>query len=437
MGDLQPEEIGPLSNITGRSRWQIREILRNIRQNRAPAFVLGGTTSNGLSFVRSLGRKGVPVVAIGTLASAAMKSRYGVKVELQDVTDDEIQHLSFLRTVGKQLPVKGVLIPTSDAYVLFMSRNRASLEEYYDFVLSEHSVLEIITNKKLQYQFASDIDIPVPRTFSPERPGNIEQVAIHVSYPCIIKPASSHLWGKYQRQNGLRGSGKVAVAESRSELIRQYKEMSKSGLELLVQERIEGGDDHFYALMTYLNRASQPLAIFTKRKIRQWPVDYGNGSFQTSVWEPEIAELGLKLLKAMGYRGMAMIEFKKDPRDGKFKLIELNPRSVLPQQIAIDCGVDFPFIVYQDARGQQVVPVNTFKTGVKWINFEDDVQSYLQYRRTNKLSLLSWLRSIKDARSFAYFAWYDPAPFLLVTLALAKRVFIGTFRKWWLRPNPP
>jgi predicted ATP-grasp superfamily ATP-dependent carboligase len=392
--------------------------LQRLKPTQPAAFILGGRSPNGLSFVRSLGRRGIPVAAIDTVNGPGMRSRYCFPVQQPEVTNDDAPLLSFLEQIGQKLPTKGVVIATGDAYVLFLSKHRSALGKYYNSVLAEDSVLKTIANKKLQYKYAAKLGIPMPKTFSVGNGASIATIAEEMSYPCVIKPAYSHLWRRHRKQNAVTGMSKLAVADSPQQLIELYDQMSKSGVEMLVQEQVPGGDDRFYSLLTYLDRSSQPLAIFTKRKLRQWPVDHGDGSFQISVQEPQVAELGLRLLQGVGFRGLATVEFKKDPRNDTFKLIEVNPRSVLGQQLAVDCGVDLPYIAYQDALGEPVQPVEAFKSGVKWINLGYDVKSFLEYRRRKRLGLFAWLRSIKDARSYAYFAWDDPMPFVSTTLGL-------------------
>ena len=393
--------------------------LRRLKPARPAAFILGGRTPNGLSFVRSLGRRGIPVAAIDKVNGPGMRSRYCLPVLQPEVTSDDTALFSFLERIGQKLPAKGVVIATGDAYVLFLSKHRSALGKYYNFVLAEDSVLQTIANKKLQYQYAAKLGIPMPKTFSVTDGTSITTIAEEMSYPCIIKPAYSHLWRRHRQHHAVNGMSKLAVANTPQQLIELYGQMSKSGVEMLVQEQVPGGDDRFYSLVTYLDRTSQPLAVFTRRKLRQWPVDHGDGSLQISVREPKVAEQGLQLLQGIGFRGLATVEFKKDPRDDTFKLIEVNPRSGLPQQLAVDCGVDVPYIAYQDALGNPPARVDSYKVGVKWLNLGYDVKSFREYHRRKRLGVLPWLRSIKDARSYAYFAWDDLMPFFSISLGLA------------------
>lgn len=139
-------------------------------------------------------------------------------------------------------------------------------------------------------------------------------------------------------------------------------------------------------------------------------MDYGNSSFATSTLEPSVVDLSMKLLTSIRYQGLAGVEFKKDPRDGAFRLMEVNPRSGMSEGLAVDSGVDIPYIAYRDALGLHVEPVDTYQVGVKWIDLGWDISSYWHRRQTTGLSFWTWARSVAGARSYAYFAWDDPLP---------------------------
>ena len=251
-------------------------------------------------------------------------------------------------------------------------------------------------------------------------PGAYRRWQASLPTPCVIKPAYSDLWFRHRESTGAGGWGKLALAKSRSELVAAYDEMARSGVELIVQEVVEGGDDQLYAVWAYLDERSEPLALFARRKLRQWPLGYGVGCLSVSVRQPEVVEYGLKLLKSVGFRGLANIEFKMDAKDGELKLIEVNVRGGSQMALPVDAGVDFPYIVYQDGLGEPVEPASAYSEGVKWIDFGMDVMAALEHRRQGRLSIWSWLQSIWDCRSYAYFAWDDPVPFLRHAAGLGR-----------------
>ena len=119
-------------------------------------------------------------------------------------------------------------------------------------------------------------------------------------------------------------------------------------------------------------------------------------------------EQGLTLLREMGYCGLADVEFKRDPRDGSYKLLEINVRCATQVGLAIDLGIDFPFIAYRDALGQVFDPVMDYDEGRYWIDLGQDFGSFL--RSEAPLGWAAWLRSVARARSHAFLALDDPKP---------------------------
>jgi len=213
---------------------------------------------------------------------------------------------------------------------------------------------------------------------------------------------------------------KAAHIETPQELHTAFRQMSEGGVELLVQERIEGDDARLYSLYTYFNRQSEPLATFVMQKRRQWPPMYGNGSFSVSCRQAEVEALGVKLLSHVGYRGVANLEFKQDPKDGEFKLIEVNVRCGNRIALAIASGVDIPTIMYRDILGEPVTPVHDFRTGVTWVDLIPDCASFLYKRRVDRSSLWTWVSSTVRSKSHSFFAYDDPMPFFVELCKAAK-----------------
>lgn len=399
-------------------------IPERVRRTESPAVVLG-VGSNGLSFMRSLGRRRIPVTAVEAWRELGMLSRYCRPFVSPDPVGDESATLRFFEDLARELRSRGVLLATTDAFVSFIAKYHSELERHYDFNVSDLTTIESLTNKKRQYDFARSMGVPIPRTLFPSE-ADIERIATDMTYPCILKPHYSHLWQKYLAAHPEQRWGKVAEVQSPPELVQTHQEMSRSGLKFMVQEKIGGGDDQLYGVLTYLDRSGEALAIFTKRKLRQCPKDYGVGSFQIGVWEPEVAELGLRLLRGLKFRGLAGVEFKKDANDGQLKLMEINPRSISQTYHAVASGVDVPYIAYRDALGARVEPAMRFREGIKWLNFGLDLESFRAYRRERVLELAQWVQSWKGERCYAFFAWDDPMP---GTVGLGQ-VLLDEARRW-------
>ena len=132
----------------------------------------------------------------------------------------------------------------------------------------------------------------------------------------------------------------------------------------LIQESIPRKGEAF-GVSALFNKDSKLRAVFVHKRLREYPVTGGPSTLRESVKNPKVQELGLKLLKALDWVGVAMVEFKVDPRDGEPKLMEINPRFWGSLQLAILSGVDFPYLIYRMAKEGDVKPILDYKIGVR------------------------------------------------------------------------
>ncbi|MBN1826811.1 MAG: hypothetical protein JW958_11150 [Candidatus Eisenbacteria bacterium] len=383
-----------------------------------PAAIILGASPNGLSFVRSIGRRGVPVVVMeGPGDLPGLHSRYGIGVRMPDPVERHDFWMETLLSIGRSLPVRPVLIPTGDVHVLMVSRERASLCRYFRFVLPDEEVVEKLPNKREQYGLAERNGLEAPKTFYPESEEEAIAAGDAVGFPCIVKPYYSHLWKRHKE-------GKLLEVADREELRRAFAEGARIGQAVMVQEKIPGGDDQLFGLLVYYDRETRPICLFTKRKLRQNPVEYGDGSFQVSVRIPELMEMGDRFCRAIGYQGLGGFEWKRDPRDGRYKLIELNPRSVSAESLTTASGMDIPWIAYRDiGELERLEPTDSFREGVYWVNLRWDFHSFQQNRRRGNLTFFGWAGSLlgKPLRH-AFLDWRDPAPAWRVAWAAARNL---------------
>jgi predicted ATP-grasp superfamily ATP-dependent carboligase len=194
-------------------------------------------------------------------------------------------------------------------------------------------------------------------------------------------------------------------------LIALFAEIFAAGQTALVQSFIAGPNTNHRKVCAYFDAAGRELAVVCMRKIRQYPVDFGVGTLMETVVEPEVRELGLRFFRALRWRGPGSIEFKRDEHDGRWKLIELNPRLWQQHALAATAGVSFPLIQYLDATGR-TVPQSDYAVGVRWLDEFRDPRSALEHQRHGRLTLTGWARSLRSVRSWSLWAADDPGPFL-------------------------
>lgn len=375
---------------------------------------------NSLSAARSLGRAGLDV----TLASppedlTIRRSRYVSRFVALDALDDlAVDRLLQLAEGSGSTPF---LFATGDEDALLVARHRERLADRYCFVLPEYEAMEAIVDKARLYATASRNGIPHPRFHVVHEAADIEAAIRAVATPCYVKPAMGHEWRRVRR-------GKLEKADNPAQLRRILEDFVALRLTAIPIEIIPGEDSDIYGLSTYIDRDGKPAGWRTKRKLRQYPVGVGDGSLQEIADEPAVVELGLRLLQITGHRGAATVEFRRDPRDGRFVLMEINVRTVSGQQLVTSSGLDVPLIAYRDAM-RQPLPAQAKVRRVRWLRLGLDLRAFRELRDQGKLSALGWVASVVRARSFAYFAWDDPAPFFARFGKWIERQLKGRFRR--------
>ena len=242
------------------------------------AFILS-LFDTGLGAIRSLGRVGVPVVGLDwDPAMPGFKSRYCTPKLCPHPVHQPDELARFLIEDGKRLDRPGILFPASDAFVLFLSRYRDELAPYFRFALPPAHVLEAMVNKRRQYELAEQVGTPYATTVYPETMADVQAMKDQVDYPAFIKPYYGHLWR--ERFGGTHKGFKVYTPE---ELITRFEEILPTGLEVMVQSIILGPNTNHFKVSAYIGQSGEPLAVFTLRKIRQYPTEFGVGSLVESL----------------------------------------------------------------------------------------------------------------------------------------------------------
>jgi predicted ATP-grasp superfamily ATP-dependent carboligase len=182
--------------------------------------------------------------------------------------------------------------------------------------------------------------------------------------------------------------------------------------EPMVQELIPGGDDELYSLGAYLGDDLEPLGLFCGRKLRQTPPGIGTARLGEAVWVDEVVEAGLDLLRALGCNGLSQVEYKRDPRDGRFRLMEINGRCYLSHALATRCGVNYPLLTWQEhAQRQRVKAARNGWRGV-WLHMHADLLYTAVQERGPDWKWGDFIRSYTGPWIDAVWSAADPAPFV-------------------------
>ena len=320
-----------------------------------PAVVVDVGWVNGLAAIRSLGRAGVPVLALDHRRSAlGFRSRYAEPVLCPDPQDEEA-FVSFLGELEVDGPAP--VFPTHDEPLNAIARAGDRLGERFRFPFPSWDVLAQIQSKRTQLEAAERAGIAVPRWAAPGSAAEAHEAADELGYPALVKPSSTEGFKRRFGRQAFR-------CESGPEVERAYTEAEQ--YEPLVQELVPGGDDRLYTLGSYLTVDGEPLGLFCGRKLRQTPPVVGTCRVGEAVWVDEVVEQGLALLKTLRHTGLSQVEFKLDPRDGSYRLMEVNPRLWQWHGLAAACGVDLPRIAYEDLLGERPAAVSMNGRRRRW-----------------------------------------------------------------------
>ena len=384
------------------------------------AIVIGGDYQ-GLGIVRSLGRRGVPVCVIDDEYSIARFSRYAKSFVSLANLRDERHVVDSLLEIGKRRGLDGwVLYPTREELVAALSHNRAELSKVFRVPTPDWESVKWAWDKRNTYRLAQELDIPIPVTHYPE---NVDQLAQldRLTPPFAIKPAIKEHFFYATKAKAWR-------ANSHSELrtlFEKASELAGDG-EIMVQELIPGGGSQQFSYCAFF-RNGAAVGKMVVRRTRQHPLQFGRAStYVETVDIPLLEELSERFLRAIDYYGLVELEYKLDPRDSQYKLLDVNARTWGYHSLGAKAGVDFSYMLYSDQVG---LPVSMYKgrPGVAWVRTTTDLPAAMMGMLSGETNLKGYLRSLRNCNVEAVFSASDPLPGLaevaLIPYLALKRGF--------------
>jgi predicted ATP-grasp superfamily ATP-dependent carboligase len=386
------------------------------------AVVLGqgmaGATS--LAVVRDLGRSAIPVIALsGTRLSPARHSRYCTFRRCPDAEREPSALLDFLIAQARRHEKPCVLFATGDAQAWFVAQHACELRPWFRFADLPRDLLLTLLDKYTQAELVRNLGVAIPATVCPTESSEADCIAKQLGFPVFIKPRISRRWPYL-------GHNKGFVANNLGELRARLHWALGAGFEVLVQSIVQGPDTNLRSVYCYAGAGGREVAC-CYGILRKYPAGYGFGVFAESVDDPELARLALHLLRRIGLHGVAELEFKRDERDGEWRLIEINPRFALQHGLVSAAGANLASLAYFDLIGAQTEMLQ-YRAGVRWLMAGLDLQASLGQWRRGELGMLQWLRSFRGLRTEALFSRDDPGPALAYLLRSPRYLWEAAFR---------
>ncbi|HOV79236.1 MAG TPA: ATP-grasp domain-containing protein [Bacillota bacterium] len=305
-----------------------------------------------LAAIRSLGKKGVGVMAgEETRWATALFSRYCARgFVYPSPKKNPGEFLSWLLDTLERYPCD-VLFPMDDSVLEVVAGNRELIARHCKVPIPEKEVYDLAADKAVSVTLAGEAGLDRPETVIPRDFDELKQGVSRLDFPVVVKPRKS---------SGSRG---MQVVSEEKDLADVYMKVHKEHPRPLVQEYLGIGDKYDVCLL--FDRSSKLKASFVQKEIRHFPIGRGPSTVQESVWRPDLVEKAARLLQKMKWYGVAEVEFMVDPRDGKEKFMEINPRFWGSLHMSILAGVDFPWLLYRLAVDGDVEEVFTYTAGLK------------------------------------------------------------------------
>jgi len=375
--------------------------------------------------MRSLGVNGIELIGIDENPQApGLLSRYCSQKYIHSLDPARQEDLlRFLTELAGKLGRRAVLIPTSDDTSVFTARFRDELREYYSFQDNSLWLVENLASKEGMFKLARKNNFPTPFTVFPKNRKEVEQYSQETRYPVMLKGIDGN---RLERRTGK----KMVLVENSEALLREYLILEDpDNPNLMIQEYIPGGDDQVFIFNGYFDKNSDCLVGFTGFKLRQFPIHVGCAALGECSWIQQVADQTIHFLKQVGYQGIVDIGYRLDPRDGVYKVLDINPRVGQAFRLFLaENEMDVIRALYLNLTGQEVPP-SICREKRRWAIEDFDVVSSLHYHWEGSLTFREWLTSFKGLEETLWFDWKDVRPFLKMVMGLLQKCAIWAGKK--------
>ncbi|TQR11852.1 carboxylate--amine ligase [Psychrobacillus lasiicapitis] len=362
-----------------------------------PVFITDGLLRKSLSTTRSLGKRGIPTIAgEKSWLSPSGYSKYCRK-RVKYPSPETKPHL-FMKWLVQFLQKENhpIFLPMDDAVMELVMEHRDEITTISKCLLPTKSSYAVAADKYETMRLATKQKIDCPATYLAKNLEDLREIAEMASFPLIIKPRKS---------SGSRGIRQVPNKEA---LVPIFLEIRQEYAEVLIQEFIPLGDRYDVCLLYDGNHEIR--ASFVQREVRHFPIAMGPSTVQESVIYDDLIERSKKLLKPLGWSGIVEVEYMMDSRTNVPILLEINPRFWNSLDLSIQSGIDFPYLLYQLAQGEEVSVPTHYEIGrrSRWL-FPGDVLHFLW--NPKRLKMKPSILSGKKQRLYDdTFSINDPIP---------------------------
>lgn len=376
-----------------------------------------------LGAVRSLGRMGVRVHAnVASRREPLQTSRYADRAVVwrtwPSTPEQVVERLTAWARTHAERPV---LIPVDDAAAVTVAEHGNRLSEHFLFPRQDAAFVRELSDKLVLARRCEEWGVPAPRTVAPRSRAEAEEIGRELTFPVVVKRIANRSQSDYDEPS-------VRIVTDPEQLSRLWDRLEARGAadNYLLQEFIPGGPESVWMFNGYFDDRSRCLVSYTGFKLRQYPPGQGPTTLGECRRNETVAELAVQLLGGLGYRGIVDAGFRYDARDGRYKLLDVNPRIGATFRLFVTpSGTDVARAMYLDLTSRPV-PTDEPEDGRRWLVEPLDLRTCLRDAR----ALRGWPRSLRGVRELAWAAADDPLPAAAMTAAAAARAVAA------VRPRP-
>lgn len=390
---------------------------------------------SSIGVIRSLGRMHVPVFAVQRnrfIASGTSRYIAGKIVWPTDAQDGEL-FVEGMAKIAKILDRPTLLVPADDLSAILIAEHADELPSSFVFARPSASLPRNLANKRSLYQLCRRLEIPCPETFFPDSREELIDIAAHIEFPVVVKVTEPWLLRKNVRS--------TVIVYGRQELIDYFDKsrFTAPALTFMIQKMIPASTSEDWFVHGYCDHQSEPTVVFTGMKLRSYPTFAGPTTLGRSVRNDSLRDQAVALFSAIEYRGIMDLDYRLDKRDGRYNLLDFNPR--IGAQFRLfedDDGIDVVRALHLDltARGVRAGLQVEGRTFI--VEVQDLLASFGHYRR-GELRARQWWLSLRGIREGAWCAADDLLPFLFLCLWMLIRTVSRLFSFKWGRmvESPP
>ena len=365
-----------------------------------------------LGAIRTMGRVGVPTYSmVEDRFTPAALSRYstGHFVVRTRGTEREDELVAVLGALGRRIATPTMALPTDDEAAILVAEHAADLAPWFVSPGIDPSLARRLASKRGLFEACTEFGIPTPAASFPTTLAEVDAFAATSTFPVIVKNLAA-----FDRLRAPVVGGTMIVRNAAA--LHALAADWPPDFSALLQEYLPDAVSQDWIFQGYFDAASRPLVTFTARKWRSWPPHAGPTTCAVSAPNDEITELAVGLCRDLGYRGIVDLDWRLDQRDGRYKLLDFNPR--VGSQFRLfetTAGIDVVRAQHLDLSGRDV-PTGAQVDGRRFVLDHLDPPARWAYRGTPTSGAATPRHTRREA---AFWASDDPLPFAAMAVRFA------------------